>query len=367
MFYYRYSATRIFFINEYWILIPAAVLANYFIIRKMRSNRAAKRARLKELKRLIDLIEREQRIRKILLVSLGLSVGGYTHLLTRGGEADFLNLIDTEYIRSVCEIEEGIRYLDDPRLRKIITQLYRHKRKAKIIYVTATAVCHLANRYGQMFFALPVAIGDFGFTSLYQSFRKVLATIILGGIGPLYFKGTPVALFFAFILGASGLNLALTNLDIATSAVDVTKVLKPRIPGTTDVVVMNNVHKQNKIIMCDPAKENHECWLPDQRLFNPNCKVKLTEMPDVVDPVLSDLKYEDTVNMRDVTGLNQQTFTDIFDLKQTEPSICKPRQGKEVNFLEKFGGSGQISESETWDIDDNEFMVPEQRDIRTRN
>ena len=51
---------------------------------------------MKELKRLIGQIEREKKIRKILLLSLGLIVSGYTHLLTRGGWIDFLNIIDTD-------------------------------------------------------------------------------------------------------------------------------------------------------------------------------------------------------------------------------------------------------------------------------
>ena len=46
------------------------------------------------------------------------------------------------------------------------------------------------------------------------------------------------------MLGMSGLRLAFYNLDfIPTSRVDVTKGLKPRIPGTTDVVVVNNRDK----------------------------------------------------------------------------------------------------------------------------
>ena len=89
-----------------------------------------------------------------------------------------------------------------------------------------------------------------------------------------------------------------------------------------------------EIILRDPVQENQECWLPDQRLLNPNCNVKATEIPDAIDSVLPDLSYQDIVNMQDVTGLDRgEEFTDKFDLGQTQPSICKPRQGKEVNFL----------------------------------
>ena len=349
MLYWKYSSNRIFFLNEYWIFIPSAILTNYLIIRKIRLNRI----RMEELQKLIGHIEREKKIRKILLLSLGLSISECAYLLIRGGS----DLIDTDYIRLACEIEEGTRYLDDLRLRNIIIDLFGHKARGKIIYITATALCHIATKYGQKFLALPIAIGDFGLTNLYQTLRKAVVTILFGAVGPLYIMGGPVSLIFAFTLVVSGLRLAANNLDfIPTSSVDVMKGLKPRIPAISDVVVVNN---RNKIIMCDPVKENQECWLPDQRLLNPKCKVKPTEIPDVIDSVLPDLKYEDIVNMKDVTGLYQQEFTDIFDLGHTEPSICDlPRQGKQVNFLEKFGDSGQISENDKWDTFDNDFMVP---------
>ena len=105
--------------------------------------------------------------------------------------------------------------------------------------------------------------------------------------------------------------------------------------------------------------------MPDKRLLNPNCKVKPTEIPDAIDSVLPDLRYEDAVNMQDVTGLHREKFIDKLDLGQPELSMCKFRHRKEVNFLDKFGDSGQISESEEWDVCDNEFMVPEK--IITKN
>lgn len=114
------------------------------------------------------------------------------------------------------------------------------------------------------------------------------------------------------------------------------------------------------MIMSKPVQENQECWLADQRLLNPNCKVKPTEVPDAIDSVLPNLRYEDTVNMQDVTGLDQVEFSDQFDLGQTKPTITKTaRKGKEVNFLDKFGDSSPIDESEKWDTCENEFMVPE--------
>ena len=354
---WRWSSTRIFIINEYWIFIPSAILANYIIIRKIRLDKE----KTKEFQRLVAQLEREKRIRRILLLSLGLNRS--IHLLTRGGTLEFINV---DYIQ--CGVDDGVSYLNDNRLKNIIHDLYRKKRKGKMIYITATALCHLANRYGQMFLALPFTVGDFGLTSVYQTLRKAFVTTLLGSVPLLMFIGNPVTLMFALALGTSGLRLAFSNLDfIATSPVNVrglAKDLKPRIPGTRDVIVVNN---RNKIRMSEPGQKNPECWLPDQRLLNPNCKGKTTEIPYEMDSVLSDLSYEETVNMKDITGLNRVEFSDKFDLGQTQPSMCKPRQGKEVHFLDKFGDSGPIAESEKWETCENQFRVSEKKYLRTRN
>ena len=138
------------------------------------------------LKRLKDQVEREKKLRRILYLSLSLNRCAY--LLMRIA-SDFIN---TDYIE--YSIEMGLRYLDDNRLRNIIYDLYWHKRKDKVIYITATAVCHLAHRYEKTFLVLPFAIGDFGFTDLYQIVRKVVITVLLWGVGPLWFVVGPVTL-----------------------------------------------------------------------------------------------------------------------------------------------------------------------------
>jgi hypothetical protein len=358
MLYWKYSANRIFFLNEYWILIPSAILANYVIIRRINSHKE----KIELLKKLKEQTEREKKIRRILYLSLSLNAYTYTYFLIRGGA----DLINVDYIN--CNIEEGLRYLDDNRFRKIIHDLYYYKRKGKIIYITTTVVCHLAHRYGPMFLSLPFAIGDFGLTNLYQTVRKVAVTVLLGGVGPLYVIGGPVALACALVLATSGLRLAFTDVDsISTSPVDVdltgsAENLKPRISGVSDVVVVNN---RGKIIMSNPVQENQEYWLPDQALLNSNCKVKPAEIPDAIDLVSPGLKYEETVNMQDITGLDRIEFTDKFDLGQTKPSIPNSHKGKMVKFLDKFGDSGTIDEKDTWDI--SESTVLENKYLRTRN
>ena len=349
MLYWRFSPNRVFFLNEYWILIPTAILANYVIIRGIRCHKE----KIELLKKLEKQIEYQKKIKRILYLSLGLN--GLTYILMRGGT----NFINVDYIR--CDIEEGdLRFLDNNRLRKIIHDLYRHKRKGKIIYITATAVCHLANQYGQMFLALPVAIGDFGLTNLYQTARKVAVTVLLGGVPSLCYIGGLGPSSAAFVLTIMGLRLAFSNLDsIATSPVYHTgsvKNLKPRIADTPDVVVVNS---RNKIVMSNPAQEKRECWLPDQAFLNSNCNVNPTEIPNAIDSVSHDLKYDEVVNMKDVTGLKREDFSDVSDLGLAKPNIPKSNKGKTVNFLDKFSDSGTIDEKDRWDTSEYGSRVPE--------
>ena len=121
------------------------------------------RSHKEKIQLLKNQIEREKKLRQIVYLSLGLNGCAYT--LTRGG----VNFIDVDYIQ--CNINTGLRFLDDKRLINIIHDLYRHKRKGKMIYITTTTLCHLANQYGQTFLALPSAIGDFELTNLYQTER----------------------------------------------------------------------------------------------------------------------------------------------------------------------------------------------------
>jgi hypothetical protein len=232
---------------------------------------------------LIKQIEKNKKTRRILLAGLGLTVNAYAYLLAcqnRGGEIqtrpNLSDLVDSDYVRSACRIEEGVSFLDSKRLRNIVADLYRHKRKGRIIYITATALCQVVNQYGQSFLALPVAMGDFGLTNFYQIARHIFSTMLLGGVGPLYMMGNPVSLVLAFILGAFGLRLAYNNLEfIATTPIDLTKKIEPQIPGISYAVVINN---SDKVKMSNPAEE-HECWLPEQKFFNPKCKLKLIQIP----------------------------------------------------------------------------------------
>ena len=97
------------------------------------------------------------------------------------------------------------------------------------------------------------------------------------------------------------------------------------------------------------SQGNPECWLMDQRLLNPNCQIRSTDIPEAINQV-PDLTYEQTVNMKDVTGLDQLDFSDKYDLghPKPEPIVSPQRPGKEVNFLDKFGDQRITDGSEAW-------------------
>lgn len=113
----------------------------------------------------------------------------------------------------------------------------------------------------------------------------------------------------------------------------------------------------------DPRQVKEECYLPEQALFNSNCNLKPAQIPDVIDLVPHDLKYEDVVNMKDVTGLDCVDFSDALDMGQPGSyPLGGSMKGKTVNFLDKFGDSGPVEEIDTWDA-----SVPEKKYLRTRN
>ena len=361
MLFWKYSSNRIFFINEYWILVPSVLLTDYFIIRKMRSHKK-KIEELQKLKEHIERYKKLQRLRRVLAVSLsGASgVAMFNILKYRNGA-----YIDVDYID--CGVEEGLRYLDNDRIRKIIHDLYANKRRGKIIYITATAVCHLAKTYGKDFLALPFTIGDFGLTNVYQTTRKIFVTVLLGAVGPLYVAGGPIAIVVAVLLATGGLKLAFTDLEkLPTSFIDETlpiSQIKPRIPDLPDVVTVNyrNRVKAPSIV---PAKQ--ECWLPEQAYLNPNCQIKPTQIPTAVNQAPPELVYDEVVNMQDTTGLDRVDFSDILDLGQPETTISKASKGKTVNFLDLFGDPADVDESDTWDASSITDTVAKSRNSRIK-
>lgn len=349
---YRLSKYRILIINEYWVYVPIALIFEFFIIRKIISHKS-KLKKLDELEKLLDQIERKNRLKKIIYLSLGISLGTSVGFLSRGGV-----LIDSDYIRDRCQIETGIGFLDNPRFRQIVKNLYKYKKQGQIIYITATALCYLITDHGRNYWNLPVTIGDFGLTSLYHTLRKGGAVTLLTLFVPTLMVATgPISLLLAFTMAALGLRLGINNLEfVAITPIGPNEIIKPRMPQTVEVVVLNNA---NKVLLGEPLhrpmhKPGKECWLAEQYALNPKCK--RPEGLNVRDSVVIDLTYEKVVNMKDASRFHRDQFTDQFDMEVVRPRLSlKPRRRKMkmVNFLEKFGDPQEINEDQEWLIDSN--------------
>jgi hypothetical protein len=293
-------------------------------------------------------------------------------LKVRGGSNEIIDVSDID-----CGIQEGLRYVNNERLRKIIGTLFRLK-KNNVIFITAAAVCHLAKIYGITFPALPIPVVDFGLTSYYQLGRKIVVAILIGVAAPLFYLQQPIPLVISSMLLVGAMKCGFANLDyIPTSLIEPNipmELIKGRIPDIVDVVSVNLPNEQSlspKILM--KQNEKVECWLPDQRLGNTNCAIKSTDIPEVI--TKSGLNYEDVVNMRDVTGLTKYTFSDIYqvhpeNLDTPDINVKSPNlrgTGKTVNFLDKYSDSENLDPSTSWDVDTNSIKTEDIAAERIKN
>lgn len=386
MFYWRYSATRTFYLNEYWIFMPLNALINGIIMRKIHSYRL-KMEEIRKLKELIAQYEKEQKRRRVLYLAGGLT--GFSYILaSRGGDTlvPLLNVAAEQ-----CEIDQGLGFLDSERLRKIIYSNHGSKairtRNGKILYITASAACFIAKRYGQTLPAFPIPIGDFGLTNAYQGVRKGVASGLFCICGPIYMAvgGGAAGLSLIGIILTFALRVSFTNLDkVFTTPIDETinlKDLQPRIPNLPEVVVVNF---RNKVMVEPPKPKGFECWLPEQAWLNPSCNIEPLEVPKVIDMVAHELGYDKIVNMQDVSYLENVAtekfrFSDVYDVQpnplesdairndffESQPIKTNLRKAKSVNYLDKFADPGNVDITDTWEIP--EVNLPKKEYLRTRN
>lgn len=140
--------------------------------------------------------------------------------------------------------------------------------------------------------SFPFAIGDIILTSAYHAVRKFAAILFISAAVQLFvIRGVP-ALASSWILMAFGLQFVFNNLEVIpttpiTEIVSAEK-LRPRIPDLRYVVVINN--SRNKIFRSNLVQHKVECWLPDQALFNSDCKIQPSAIPEAIDLVSHELK-----------------------------------------------------------------------------
>lgn len=380
MLYWKISHNRILFLNEYWVLIPLSFIINYVILKKIRSSQL-KMEELERLKQLVERYEKQERLRRVFYLSCGLTAVSFLGLGRGGADAILLpnsGLIDVDDIKNQCDITPGVHFLENERLRKIVNSLYKHKRGGKIIYITATALCHLANEYGVMFFSLPFSVNDFGITSSYQFVRKFLTSILLtcSLANGLIYGITNPAVWRSVICAILGIAMGLTHLEkinmtLIDPGIPLDKI-KPRTQQHLPEVVVINNSPGNKISIMTQNYKKGECWLPEQQWTNPTCKqIKLTDIPDnAIDVIAEDfnyLDYDKVVNMEDRTQLKNYKFKDRLDLGPSETKSPRPnlRKGKTVDFLDKFSDPKEINEAETWEP--SQCEIPQKIDLKTKN
>lgn len=347
--YLRFSNTRRFYVNEYYIFLPLVALIDFIIMRSIQKQRT-RTEKLEKLKRELEKLKRRMKLYKIASIALGASTGGLLINRYRGGDT----VIDVDYIE--CGIEEGYRYVDNDRLRKLVASLYPHKERNGVIFITMTAICHLAKLYGLNFPALPIPIQDFGITSKVQFLRKAIVSTLIGaGVPMVLVMETAIWVSIGSVLLGLALMLGSYNLDsVPTTMIDTqaVKQIERRIPDIVEVVSVNlkDTGSDTKIKM-----PRYECLLPEQKLANPNCN--FNSIKATYDQI--DIDYNSVVTMRDVTGLDRVRFSDEYSIsgnsgkKKSEFPKSKVKgkmKGKMVRFSKKFKDTAIDVDSSTDEV-----------------
>ena len=111
MFLIRVSSSRLFIINEYWLIVPPILILDYILIRKI--------IRLKKAKNKNNYQTKSKHLK-----IFHLAINNIVEVLRiRGGQ----ELIELSFNYPACEIGKGFRYLENERLRNIIAKLFELK------------------------------------------------------------------------------------------------------------------------------------------------------------------------------------------------------------------------------------------------
>jgi hypothetical protein len=98
---------------------------DYCIITKMKKTRAGK-----------EEIEIKYKQLKIFALATGSMMAV---LAIRGGQ-------ENDVFYPNCIVGEGLRYVDNDRIRKVVHSFFKHKQIYGVIYITQTALCYLAEK-----------------------------------------------------------------------------------------------------------------------------------------------------------------------------------------------------------------------------
>jgi hypothetical protein len=303
--YVRVSSNRVFFLNEYWILIPLMIVIDIVIIVKVKKNRAKRKLESAQLKKKCKRWE-------IFHIATGNLIAA---LNVKGGQDVLTHLIE-DYIEVThpnCLVGKGLRYVNNERLRKIVHSLFKSKSRDGVIYITRTALCHLVEMYGLGFPALPIPIPDFiGISNWLLLGRKIISVACLGIPLPMLILAQGYAPFILSLAASSfGIVVMLYVRDprfliIPTEIISTPiSLIGRRIPDQPDLISVDLKSVSGTKIIVSESSTSYECSLPDQRLFNSKCSLGPSESFDVILNDIVDLllNYDQVVNMQDVTKL----------------------------------------------------------------
>lgn len=351
---YQPSEKVQYIINEYWLLLPIFLGLDLAIIYAVKRNRRQRRT-----------IQRRQKHLKLLRILNVVFAHGSILGVPYGGDLQSCVALNPERVQldylldCICQFPPGVHYLNNKRFVYLIKNLginniflpLTRKAKKQIIFITVSALCQLIRTYGVYGATgeVQLIIGDFGLTDFRILVKKAIASGLATSILPVLFllPGLPgYALAAALFTG--GLRVAFTSTDafgLATELIDRSvdlKKLKPRIPYTQDVIVLNDGNRKcNMMISYKDDPNSINLW----SLFRRDIGSTTTGLNQPT--VVNDIQYSDVINMQDIQNMPETIFDDVRDI-----GIKKPR-AKFVNFLDKFKDIDPIPDDETWSVEPN--------------
>nr|YP_009029040.1 hypothetical protein [Cylindrotheca closterium]AGH28579.1 hypothetical protein [Cylindrotheca closterium] len=138
MIFIRVSSNRIFIISEYWILLPLIISIEIAIVVKIRKNRAQQDLESKKLKK--DFVR--WKIFNVAIENI------FNSIYIRGGHETTIIDDFVHVSHENCLVPQGVQFLDNEWLCKLLLARYSNQVKKGIFYITRTALCHFASVVG---------------------------------------------------------------------------------------------------------------------------------------------------------------------------------------------------------------------------
>lgn len=358
MLYIRISPNRILFVSEYWILFPLIISIEIAIIARIRKSRVQQDLESEKLKK--DFVR--WKIFNIATKNI------FSNIFIRGGHETMIIDDFVHVSHENCLVPQGVQFLDNEWLRKLLLARYSDKVKNGILYITRTALCHFASEAGLGILDNKVIQISDVLLGGKKTFAAILTSLPIPLLGIWGRTTIPVVLSLVTFLSGAGSMFLLRESSFLLIQTQVIagpiSHIAQRIQDRKDVVVIDLQPSNDKVSM-RKSSVPYECSLPDQMIGNQIC-IREAEIDiksaDVVVDMLID--YDEVVNMEDVTGLSGEIkFSDQFETlpienpgpKKSQHSRINPNKSRKrtTNLLEKFGDPDHIPDSETWDISRN--------------